>query len=365
MRLLQYFLLPFSLLYGLVMLVRNLFYNARILPSVSFPLPVISVGNLSMGGTGKTPVVEYLIRLLKDPFHVATLSRGYGRETRGYLLASRRTNSRYIGDEPLQYVKKFRDIRVAVDEKRARGIRKLLEKAPDTDVVLLDDAFQHRHVIPGLSILVMDYNNPYFEDHVFPSGRLREFSCGAKRADLILVTKTPKIFSPITRRRMLEDLRPASHQKVFFSYIKYGAPLPVFEPQPCPFPAKLSYLLLFTGIASDYPLREHLERCCSDLTVIRYPDHHPYSEKDALYLKKCFDDLPSRKKAMVTTEKDMMRLKNPEIGNILRSLPLYYIPIEFDFHGSEKDAFDKAIVSYVEKNKRDRRVPGNENNHPA
>lgn len=354
MKFVQFLLYPLSLLFGFIMLVRNLLYDTRILKQARFQKAVISVGNLSMGGTGKTPHVEYLIRLLQDRYQVATLSRGYGRESKGYILASKRSAGKYIGDEPLQYVKKFDSIRVAVDEKREHGIRLLLEKHPETEVILLDDAFQHRSVRPGLSILLTDYHRLYHEDHLFPSGTLREFAFGAGRADIIVVTKTPKIFSPITRRRIIDDLGIRPYQRIYFSYIRYLDPVPLHEAHLASLPQKFSYILLFTGIADDFSLREHLERLCTDLTVMRFRDHYPYTLKDLETIKKRYDDLPSQKKIIVTTEKDVMRLKNPELGNFLKNLPLFYLPIEVEFHGTDKQTFNNEILTYVETHPRNR-----------
>ncbi|MCX6247968.1 MAG: tetraacyldisaccharide 4'-kinase [Bacteroidetes bacterium] len=354
MRFLQILLLPFSFCYGMIMLLRNLLFDFGILRSEKFPLPVISVGNLSFGGTGKTPHIEYLIRLLNDSVLTATLSRGYGRESKGFILGSRRSNVKYIGDEPMQFIKKFQNIKVAVDEKRVRGIHKLTEKFPDLGLILLDDAFQHRRVRPGISILLTDYHHLYTEDHVVPSGRLREFRAGAKRADIIVVTKTPKVFSPITRRRILEDLKPKPFQQVFFSYITYGTPLPMNEDENMAILQKLSYILLFTGIANDYPLQEEVKRKCTELSLIKFPDHHPYKMKDLELIKTRFDDLPSRKKIILTTEKDMMRLKIPEFGNFLKNLPLFYLPIEINFHDKDKQIFDKLITDYVGQTQRNR-----------
>lgn len=338
----------------MIMLLRNLLFDFGILRSEKFPLPVISVGNLSFGGTGKTPHIEYLIRLLNDSVLTATLSRGYGRESKGFILGSRRSNVKYIGDEPMQFIKKFQNIKVAVDEKRVRGIHKLTEKFPDLGLILLDDAFQHRRVRPGISILLTDYHHLYTEDHVVPSGRLREFRAGAKRADIIVVTKTPKVFSPITRRRILEDLKPKPFQQVFFSYITYGTPLPMNEDENMAILQKLSYILLFTGIANDYPLQEEVKRKCTELSLIKFPDHHPYKMKDLELIKTRFDDLPSRKKIILTTEKDMMRLKIPEFGNFLKNLPLFYLPIEINFHDKDKQIFDKLITDYVGQTQRNR-----------
>jgi tetraacyldisaccharide 4'-kinase len=325
----------------------------KVLPSKSFDKPVISVGNLTFGGTGKTPHIEYLIRLLTPEMFVATLSRGYGRKSSGFILASKRSNVKYIGDEPLQFLKKFEGVKVAVDEKRSRGVQLLLKKYPDLRAILLDDAFQHRYVKPGLSILLTDYHRLYPEDFILPSGTLREFRSGANRADIIVVTKTPKIFSPITRRRIIEELQPKSHQQVYFSYIKYIDPVPVFETQHNPFPAKVTNILLFTGIANDYPLREHLERMCSELIVMKFGDHHPYAIKDIEQIIQKFQDLPTQKKVIVTTEKDVMRVKTHELSGYLKNLPLFCVPMEIDFHGDDKQKFDTEIIRYVKQNQRD------------
>jgi tetraacyldisaccharide 4'-kinase len=351
-RILQVILFPVSLCYGLAMQIRNLLFDLHVLPSKSFPRPVISIGNLTFGGTGKTPHIEYLIRLLTPKLFIATLSRGYGRKSNGFILASRRSSVKYIGDEPLQFLKKFDGVKVAVDEKRSRGIHLLLEKYPSLNVILLDDAFQHRYVKPGLSILLTDYHRLYPEDLVLPSGTLREFRSGANRADIIVVTKTPKIFSPITRRRIIEELKPSSRQHVYFSYIKYVDPIPVFDTLNVAFPVKVTNILLFTGIANDYPLREHLERICSELVVMKFADHHPYTVKDIEEIIRKFHDLPTQKKIMVTTEKDSMRLKTPALSSYLKNLPLFCVPMEIDFHGSDKEKFDNEILRYVEKNHR-------------
>jgi len=355
MRSFQFFLYPLSLLYGVIMMVRNLFYDLRIFNSVSFAVPVISIGNLSMGGTGKTPFTELLIRLLQENFFMAVLSRGYKRESKGFLLISKRSNVKYTGDEPLQLVKKFDLIKVALDEKRARGIRLLMEKYPELNVILMDDAFQHRSVRPGFSILLTDYYNLYSEDHVFPSGTLREFRSGAKRADVIVVTKTPRIFSPISKRRLIGDLRPDPHQHILFSYIRYSDPRPVSERSDFhQLPPKITTILLVTGIANDGPLREHLERMCTELIPLKFRDHHAFTQKDLEMISCRFRDIHTQKKVIITTEKDAMRLRTPELADYINSLPFYYIPMEMDFHGDDRETFEKLIFQHVAKNKRDR-----------
>jgi len=347
MRILQILALPLSYCYGLTMLVRSLFFDLGFFQSEKFDIPVISVGNLSFGGTGKTPHIEYLIRLLGEHPLIATLSRGYGRESKGFILASRRSNVKYIGDEPLQLIKKFPHIKVAVDENRVNGIHKLIDKFPDLEVVLLDDAFQHQYVKPGISILLTDYHRLYTEDFVFPSGWLREFRSGARRADIIIVTKTPKVFSPITRRKLTEEINPSPSQQLFFSYIKYGCLIPINEEQDLAILKKLSYILLFTGIANDYPIQEEFRRKCSELSIIKFPDHHKYEMKDLEKIKTRFLDLPSRKKIIMTTEKDLMRLKKAEFIAFFKDLPVFYLPIEIDFHDKDKTVFDQLIIDYV------------------
>lgn len=345
MQLFEYILYPFSLLYGLGMRFRNLMFDMGILPSARFNKAIISVGNLSMGGTGKTPHIEYLIRLLSPSSFVATLSRGYGRDTKGFIIGSRKSNVNHIGDEPLQLIRKFDDIKVAVDENRRRGITNLMEKFKELDVILLDDAFQNRYVKPGLSILLTSQNRLYCEDHVVPSGTLREFPKGAKRADIIIVTKTPKIFSPISRRRIYEDLSPRKNQRVYFSYISYSDPVPLTDPGQ--FPVKLVSVILLTGIADHSLLQEHIERLCSDIILMRYRDHHAFTSKDIDDIESRFNNIPTQKKVIITTEKDAMRLRTTELSARLKHLPVFYIPISIDFHGKDKELFEKQVTGYV------------------
>ncbi|MCX6282017.1 MAG: tetraacyldisaccharide 4'-kinase [Bacteroidetes bacterium] len=351
MQLLQYILYPMSLLYGFIMQVRNLLFDIKVLPSAEFDKAIISVGNLSMGGTGKTPHIEYLIRLLLPSFSIATLSRGYGRESKGFIVGTKRSNVKYIGDEPLQLIRKFSNIKVAVDEKRNRGITNLISKNEELDVILLDDAFQHRYVKPGLSILLTSYSKLYCEDHVVPSGTLREFRSGAKRADIIVVTKTPKIFSPISRRRIIEDLAPGKHQHIFFSYLTYGDPLPLSDSVSGGIPARLVSILLLTGIADHSLLQEHIERFCSDITLMRFRDHHPFSENDIADIEAKFNNIPTQKKIIITTEKDAMRLRTSELSPLLKQLPFFYIPVSVEFHGKDKELFDQSIFSFVNRYK--------------
>ncbi len=352
MNLLQLIAIPFSLLYGFIMHIRNKLFDLKILQSRQFKIPVISVGNLSFGGTGKTPMVEYIIRCLNKENALATLSRGYKRKTNGFVLADPSSTYFDIGDEPLQYSTKFKNLSVAVDENRVKGIKKLQEKFTDLNAIILDDAFQHRYVKPGLSILTTDFHKLYSEDYILPSGTLRESRCGAKRADIIIVTKSPKVLSPITKRRIQGMIKPKLHQQLLFSYIDYGAITPLCKENEIDLSEKFSSILMFSGIANPYPLIEHLKNRCNELVVLEFRDHHSYSLADLERIKTEFENIFTSKKLIVTTEKDAMRLqKNPEFKNILKNLQICYIPIEMKFHNGDNVIFDKLIMDYVKENK--------------
>ncbi|MFZ4399777.1 MAG: tetraacyldisaccharide 4'-kinase [Bacteroidales bacterium] len=344
-------LLPVAVLYGMVVFVRNLLFDLKIIKSKSFDIPVISVGNLSVGGTGKTPHIEYLIRLLHKDSAVATLSRGYGRKTRGFLWVDDTATSETAGDEPLQYRKKFPDISVALDENRPRGILKILEQHPQTDVVLLDDAFQHRYVNPGLSILLTDYYKPFSHDYLLPSGSLRESRTGMKRADIIVVTKCPRVLSPITCKSMEEEMKIQASQHVYYSYIEYGKLIPMNEAAENIISEKFSTILMFAGIANPYPLQDQLKTISDTVETIKFRDHYQYQEKDMQKIKDVFENIFSKNKIMVTTEKDAMRIKGTPLMNFFVNLPLFFLPIEVKFHKKDKEKFDKQIVNYVRKNK--------------
>jgi len=348
MFLLRILLLPFSFIYGLIIGVRNYLFNSGQLKSVEFKIPVISVGNLSAGGTGKTPHVEYLIRLLKDRFKIAVVSRGYLRKTRGFVLTDINSTVSMVGDEPMQYINKFKNLLVAVDENRSHGIQKLMTSQTKLDVVILDDAFQHRYVKPGLSILLTDFHSLYSNDYLLPVGRLRESKKGAKRADIIIVTKTDPVFSPLSKRAVLEKLKPLPHQKVFFSFVTYGLPVPLFAELPTLCYNLINTIVLFAGIANPYPLEQYLKRLCHELVTIYFKDHHQFTEKDIVTIKNKYNDQFSKRKVLITTEKDAMRLHDPAISRLFKGIPIYYIPIEVSFHFREKEKFDKLIIDFVE-----------------
>jgi tetraacyldisaccharide 4'-kinase len=348
-------LFPIACLYGLIIEVRNRLFDWKILPSKSFPLPVISVGNLSAGGTGKTPHTEYLAELLKSHYKTAILSRGYGRKTKGFILTSTANSQTDIGDEPAQYVKKFSDMSIAVDSDRRRGINRILAEKPETQVVLLDDAFQHRYVKPGLSILLTDYHHLYVNDYLLPTGMLRERAKGARRADIIIVTKTPKVLSPIIRRNIQEELKLRPHQKLCFSYVGYEEPVPL---QRCanqkPATSKYNYIIMVAGVANSYPLQEYLGGLCNELIVMNFKDHHQYTPQDLEKIYREYEAIISKDKVIFTTEKDATRLDKDEYIPYLGKLPFYYIPIRIRFHDCEDIRFDKLIMDYVQKNIRSR-----------
>jgi len=320
-------------------------FDWGLLPSQTFKVPVISVGNLSVGGTGKTPHIEYLAEYLLDKYKVAILSRGYKRKTKGYLEANSASTVNDIGDEPFQYFKKYKNnVIIAVDGNRRRGISNILKNYPDTDVILLDDAFQHRYVKPALNILLTDYRNLFVNDYVLPTGYLREFRRGAKRADVLVVTKTPKVFSPIDKELILKQISKYLNKKILFSYIQYDKLQPVTKACKKKHPAKIKSVFLLTGIANTSPLEEYIKRISDEIYHLRYSDHHKYSKKDVEEIIRFYNEVFSGDKAIVTTEKDLMRLQNTELIDFFNNIPLYYLPIKIKFHENG----DKKIKELVE-----------------
>lgn len=343
-------LFPFACLYGLIIGLRNKLFDWKIIPSTSFSIPVISIGNLSAGGTGKTPHTEYLVNLLKDRYDVAILSRGYRRKTKGFIMASDGHTQTEIGDEPRQYLKKFPGITLAVDECRKKGILRIMAEKPETEIILLDDAFQHRYVRPGKSILLTDYHHLYTEDYLLPVGLLREKISGARRADIIIVTKTPKVLSPITRRSLKEEINPGRHQKLFFSHVTYDRPVPLTRcSNQVAAAEKYNYIIMVAGIANSYPMQEYLKGICNELIVIDFEDHHEYSTVDFEKILTEYQSILSKDKVIFTTEKDATRLDLDEFSTYLDVLPFYYVPIRIKFHDCDDIKFDKLILDYVQK----------------
>lgn len=340
-------LIPFTLFYGAAVIIRNSLFDLKVLPRKQFAIPLIGVGNLSVGGTGKTPHVEYLIRLLEKDYSVATLSRGYGRRTKGFMLGEKGNDHTQLGDEPLQYFSKFKNVIVAVDSNRKRGIRKLLAGQKKPDVILMDDSFQHRWVEPGLNILLTDFRNLYINDYLLPVGTLREPASGVKRANIIIVTKTDTVFPTMLRQHITEKLNPALHQKLLFSTIKYSRLVPLTNSASSCILSKTNTILLIAGIANPYPLEDYLRKQCENLETMRFPDHHHYTVKDLLMIESRFAGIITRKKIIVTTEKDAMRLRHPLLADLVEKLPLYSIGIEVVFHDNDKAVFDGEVNTYI------------------
>lgn len=339
-------LYPFSLLYGLVMWLRNRFYDKGLLTAVEFDLPVIAAGNLSVGGTGKTPHVEYMIRLLKDHLKVATLSRGYNRRTSGYILADESSTAADIGDEPMQFHDKFPDIKVCVGEERMLAIPQLLGDEPDTQVVLLDDAFQHRSIKPGLNIMITDYSRLFTRDHVVPFGRLREGRQGYHRADCIIVSKCPPAMSTEEKQALEKEIKPLPHQRLFFTTLQYGALSDMITHHPVALP-KSATVLLACGIARPEPLLEELKRRYEQVYLLSFPDHYYYTEKDILKIKKECSDLPGTEKIVITTEKDAVRLHLLKGMLAEQNLQIAVIPVEIAFLFGEAELFNNFIFDYI------------------
>jgi len=338
-------LLPFALLYGGIVLLRNWLYDKSILKSTSFNLPLICIGNLSVGGTGKSPMVEYLIRRLKPTYKVATLSRGYKRKTKGYALANDKTTALDIGDEPLQFHRKFPEIPVAVGEERIVAIPQLLHDRPETEVVILDDAFQHRAIKPGLNILLTDCNNLFTRDFFLPTGDLRDQRSGYKRADVIIVTKCRPDMPVTERDKVIREIAPLPNQQVFFTTIAYGVPYHMIKQVPVEIDPQTEVLLV-TGIANPRPLKEYLENRINTYYMMHYSDHHIFSIDDWRDIKKRFEGIDAEKKIILTTEKDAMRLMKYEAE--LQTLPFYVIPIEHRFLFNQGTMFDNIVIKFIE-----------------
>ncbi|MCD8184147.1 MAG: tetraacyldisaccharide 4'-kinase [Bacteroides sp.] len=352
----HYGLYPLSWLYGMGVCLRNKLFDWGWLRSKSFDVPVICVGNLAVGGTGKTPHTEYLIRLLgKTGMNVATLSRGYKRKSKGYVLADGESGVRRIGDEPYQIKSKFPGIRVAVDEDRCHGIEQLLKlQTPFVDVVLLDDAFQHRYVKAGLNILLTDYHRLLCDDALLPAGRLREPASGKNRAQIVIVTKCPDDIKPIDFNIITKRLHLYPYQQLYFSRFRYGGLMPLFPEKTKGFSAltKNEQVLLVTGIASPASLVQEVEAYTPDVKLLAFDDHHDFSAKDLQQIEEQFSHLEERKRIIITTEKDAARLKNHlSLSDALKPF-IYVFPIEIEFLQNQQHIFNQNIIGYVRANSR-------------
>lgn len=354
------------MLYGIGVRVRNMLFDMGVLKSRSFTIPIISVGNITIGGAGKTPHVEYLIRLLQKKVRIAVLSRGYRRKTKGYVLADETVTAREIGDEPYQMYSKYgKDIYVAVNANRCQGIDRLRhdENTKDTDVILLDDAYQHRYVKPGVNILLVDYHRLIVYDKLLPAGRLREPKEGKRRADVVIITKCPHDLRPMDFRVITKALDLYPYQKLFFTTLVYTDLKPVFKPLPTSPRGEETHsgaladitpkhhILVVSGIASPQHLLADMEKHTKHITSLSFPDHHDFSDKDVSRINNMFDEMP-QPRLIITTEKDAARLVNIDgfSDDVRRNT--YALPIEIKFMLDQEEQFNDYILNYVQANSR-------------
>jgi tetraacyldisaccharide 4'-kinase len=340
----RYLLLPISWIYGAIIWLRNKLYDKNFIKSASFNFPVICVGNLATGGTGKTPMTEYLIRLLKNNFKTATLSRGYKRKTVGFAIANEETTALEIGDEPMQFHQKFPDVTIAVGEERIVAIPQLLHQRSDTEVIILDDAFQHRQVKAGLNIILTEYANLYTRDFILPAGDLRDVRSSSKRADIIIVTKCKADLTEFEKKNIIAEIDPASNQQVYFTSIVYGKAYHLFTKEIIDIEHDYG-ILLVCGIANPRPLKAHLTKHTDSYDMLRYPDHHIFHSNDLQDIRQQFKKIKADKKVVLTTEKDAVRLEKFE--QELKDFPVYVIPIENQFLFNEADKFNIAITDFI------------------
>lgn len=338
---------PLALLYGLAIWIRNKLFEWDVLPEQEFDIPVINVGNLMVGGTGKTPHVEYLLRLLQPHYKTATLSRGYGRKSLGYILADEKSIAEEIGDEPMLYATKFKDTLVVVCEKRIYAIPNLIGDHPETDVIIMDDGFQHRSVKAGMNILLTMHDKPFYDDLLLPAGTLREWPSGYKRAHIIIVTKCPSDLTENKKRELIDKINPLPHQKIYFTKMVYLPPVNAFTGEPLKEIKNLN-ALVFSGIANALPFENYCESIFKSITPLEYKDHHNFDSVD-------IDDILLRyskidgEKIILCTEKDWMRIRGTDLEQQLKDAPLYYLPIEVRMMGHEdefKVLLDKFMNSY-------------------
>jgi tetraacyldisaccharide 4'-kinase len=344
MKSLRWLLFPFSLLYGLVVIIRNWCFDAGILKSQEFDLPVISVGNLEVGGAGKSPMTEYLVRLFKDNYKLATLSRGYGRETKGYLVANTTSTAAEIGDEPSQFKHKFPGITVAVCEKRVDGIMNLQK---EHSLILLDDAFQHRAVKPGLSILLFDHSKINEPHLLLPAGELREPFSGRWRADILVISKCPDQLTVTEQAQIAEKVDMLPYQSLFFTSIAYQ-PLQDLRGNKSGVGLDAdTTVFLLTGIANPKPLVQYIKSYTQELNHHNYPDHHRFSLKNISKLAEEFSACTAQKKVIITTEKDAQRLVEHELLPLVNTMPFSVIPIGVQFLNDDQAQFDQLVKKHV------------------
>lgn len=340
----RFILLPLSAVYGCIISIRNKLYDKNILKSSSFNFPIICIGNLSVGGTGKTPMVEYLIRLLKNRYSVATLSRGYKRKTEGFAIADKNTTALDIGDEPMQFHKKFDGITVAVAEERLVGIPQLLHAKPNMQVIILDDAFQHRQVNAGLNILLTECKNLFTRNFILPAGDLRDVKTSSKRADIIVVTKCDPDLTQKEKNETIQEIKSSPEQRFFFTTMEYDNVYHLFTKEKKIVEHETNVLLV-CGIANPEPLKDFTEKTYKNYESIIFNDHHIFDTDDLKNIKHKFSKINSDNKIILTTEKDGVRLM--KFQNELESLPIYILPFKHKFLFNEGEKFDDGIITFI------------------
>lgn len=340
----RYLLLPVSFLYAAVIWFRNFLFDKNILKSSSFNFPIICVGNLAIGGTGKTPMTEYLANMLRHKYQVATLSRGYKRKTKGFAIADDESTAIEIGDEPMQFHQKFPEMTVAVGEERLVAIPQLLHQKPGTEVIILDDAFQHRPVKAGLNIVLTEYHHLYTRGLMLPAGNLRDVKSSMKRAHIIVVTKCKPGLTEAERAKILKEIKPLKSQQVYFTEIIYGEPYGLFSKQTRQFKNDTGVLLI-CGIANPQQIRTFFDNKVKNYEFLRFPDHHIFTIENLARIKKQFEEIEATDKLMITTEKDAVRLVKFE--KELQDLPVFVLPIRHYFLFGQAEQFQNKVSEFI------------------
>ncbi len=343
---LKYLLYPFSLLYNGITRLRNLLYDRDIFSSISFDIPIISIGNLSTGGTGKTPMVEFLVESFYNSYRMAILSRGYRRKSKGFIIASPQSSATSIGDEPYQFYLKYPRVTVSVCEDRVIAVPQLLQQRPDTQVILLDDAFQHRAISPGMSLLLTRYDRPFTRDHILPMGSLREAKNGMSRADIIIITKCPEKMSSEEEKKWIDEINPLENQKVYFTTLKYGSAYALSDTSKT-LEISDQNILLVTGLASNKSILEYLRSKAHSVHTLSYSDHQNYNMQKIEEIIETYEAI-KEPKAIITTEKDAVKLMDNK--DSLNNLPLYILPVKTHFLFDKETTFTKQINTYIQNN---------------
>lgn len=355
MNALKFLLLPFSILFGILTLMRNKCFDWGLFRAYTPPVPSIGVGNLSAGGTGKSPIATLIAKHFSEKMEVVFISRGYGRRTRGYRMAGKEDNSETIGDEPFQIMNNLSKLKIVVDHNRVRAVKRVLGEYPHTGLIIFDDIMQHRKIRSGFNILLTEYSRPFYKDFLLPIGRLREFSSGKKRSDMIIMTKTPAIFSPIEKRHLTEAIGALPGQAVLFSFIRYTGLIPFISRSAGILPLgehlnKNIHVVAFCGIGNPGPFEDFLRWNSASFKLLTYPDHHHFSKRDLEEIKTAFRSVRFQEKILLCTEKDMARLQSHQDRDILSDCGLYAIKIEPAFHSPDDLNFYQMLESYVFNN---------------